>query len=429
VRRLDQQQHVALGFGELMGGEFLSGFAGIEREAAGVDERCFALELSDQGVRDVGRRVVGLAHAGGLRVAYNRRVRASHRLLGLAVVTAFVLLPVADARACGWDWETYHAEAKSLPCVHDALLGYWPKHTDAYHETRIAAADYGLRWVPGWTEGLDAKGISLLKLGRLEQAEVIMRRRHAIAPDAYPSHANLGTLYTFTGKLDAALLHIDVAMAREPNAHFGREKYHRALVVFLQRVTADPSVAQRENFLGLELSTQQRLHGSAAVFSSLGLEEQAFDALVSMLTVYGADGLPEIYLMLGELLAARGHLRLAYTAYRRARELGHVRNDELGRWVRQLDEQLEAENRKPDNDGRNSYKGIGNTYVSTSRKAEAFQAEWAQWEHEQLAKGLEIWTQAGLDEVYARMQQERRRCDMPGIIDDTRAPLAEEDAP
>jgi tetratricopeptide (TPR) repeat protein len=351
-------------------------------------------------------------------------MRASHRLLALGLTLAAAALPISDARACGWDWETYHAEAKSLPCVHDALLGYWPKHTQAYHETRIAAADYGLRWVPGWTEGLDAKGISLLHLGRLEQAEAIMRRRHAIAPDAYPSHANLGTLYTFTGKFDAALEHIDVAMAREPNAHFGREKYHRALVVFLARVAADPSVAQREDFLGVQPSEQQRLHGSKSVFASLGLEEQAFDALVSMLTVYGADGLAEIYLTLGELLAVRGHPRLAYTAYRRARELGHARKDELRRWVRQIDDQLESENRKRDHDGRNSYRGIGHKYAGMLGKAELFQAEWAQWEHEQLGKGLAVWTQAGLDEVYAHMHAKRRRCDMPRIIDDTRAPLA-----
>jgi tetratricopeptide (TPR) repeat protein len=352
-------------------------------------------------------------------------MRPSHRILALGLTVAVAIsLPMPAARACGWDWETYHAEAKSLPCVHDALLGYWPKHTEAYHETRIAAADYGLRWVPGWTEGLDAKGISLLHLRRFEQAEATMLERHAIAPDAYPSHANLGTLYTFTGNFDAALEHIDVAMAREPNAHFGREAYHRALVVFLQRVAADPSVAQRENFLGVSPSEQQRLAGSKAVFTSLGLDEQAFDALVSMLTVYGADGLAEIYLTLGELLAVRGHPRLAYTAYRRARELDHVRSDELRRFVRLLDDQLEADARARSHGDRFAYKGIGNKYKTTSRKAEVFQAEWAQWEREQLGKGLAIWTQAGLDEVYARMHEQRRRCDMPRIIDDARAPLA-----
>jgi len=369
-------------------------------------------------------------------VTYNLQVHASRRLLASGLTAAVVLLPATDGRACGWDWETYHAEAKSLPCVHDALLGYWPKHTDAYHETRIAAADHGLRWVPGWTEGLDARGLSLLHLGRHEEAEAVMRRRHAIAPDAYPSHANLGTLYTFTGKFDAALEHIDVAMAREPNAHFGREKYHRALVVFLQRVAADPGIATRENFLGLQLTQEQRLHGSSAVFTSLGLEEQAFDALVSMLTVYGADGLAEVYLTLGELLAARGHLRLAYTAYRRARELGHVRGDELRRWTKQLEAAIKSQHpgnttREPSPDFermglRGSYIGIGSAYAKNLRTAKVFQKQWAQWEHEQLSKGLSAWTQAGLDAIYAHMQEKRPRCDMPRIIDDARAPLAED---
>jgi tetratricopeptide (TPR) repeat protein len=178
---------------------------------------------------------------------YTSRVLALRRLAAIGSVVAALLLPRSDAAACGWDWETYHAEAKSLPCVHDALLGFWPKHVDEYHQARIEAADHALRWLPNWTEGLDAKGLSLLHLGRLEQAEAVMKQRHAIAPDAYPSHANLGTLYTFSGEFARALEHIDASMAIEPEAHFGRETYHRALVVFLERVAADPEIARREN--------------------------------------------------------------------------------------------------------------------------------------------------------------------------------------
>lgn len=353
-------------------------------------------------------------------------MHASRRLTALGSILAVAMLSRADhAEACGWDWETYHAEAKSLPCVHDALLGYWPKHTDEYQQARIDAADQALRWLPGWTEGLDAKGLSLLRLGRLEQAEAVMKQRHAIAPAAYPSHANLGTLYTFTGDFARALEHIDAAMAIEPEAHFGREKYHRALVVYLQRVAADPELARRENFLGITLDDRQRKHGSKAQFESLGLDDDAFDALVSMLTVYGADGLAEIYLTLGELLAARGHPRLAYTAYRRARELGHPRRDELRRWMRQIDEQLKAERGAASAGERFAYRGIGERYQATLSKGEAFQAEWAKWEREQLDEGLPVWTQAGLDRIYARMHEKRRRCDAPRIIADQRAPLAD----
>ena len=344
------------------------------------------------------------------------------------------------ASACGWDWETYHAEAKSLPCVYDALLGYWPKHTAEYHQARIDAADRALRWVPGWTQGLDAKGISLMKLGRMEEAEAVMTTRLEIDDSAYPAHANLGTLHTITGDYDTALTHIDRAMAIEPEAHFGREKYHRSLVVFLQRVKADPAVATTDNFLGISMTKSQRIRGSKGTFTGLGLDDDAFDALVSMLTVYGADEVAEVYLALGELLAARGHRRLAYTAYRRARALGHPRNKELRRWTRALDQAIEKGYRGSDGSGasvetsmpasvrarlrHDPYRGIGHRFASRRRNAKGFQTRWANWEREAVADGLAIWTQAGLDTIYARMHDERPRCNAPHIIADAATPEA-----
>lgn len=340
------------------------------------------------------------------------------------------------AEACGWDYETYHAEAKSLPCVFDALLGYWPKHTDAYHEKRIEAFDQALAWMPDWTEGLDAKGISLLKLGDLEQAEVVMSRRLSVAPDAYPSHANLGTLYTFTGAFDKALVHIDRALALEPEAHFGREGYHRALVVFLQRIEADPDIAKQETFVGVAPTARQREQGSKRLYEKLGLKDDAIDALVAMLTVYGADELAEVYFALGELLAVRGHKRLAYTAYRRAKELGHPRRGTAKRAMDRLDGALQAQYydgapRPPRRDtGRPSfrYKGIGRKYASERGSAKVFQREYAAWETAKLADGLPVWTAAGLDEIYAHMHAERRRCKAPRIIDDPLAPLSGQDS-
>ena len=66
-----------------------------------------------------------------------------------------------------------------------------------------------------------------MKLGELEPARAVMLRRAEAEPDGYGTHANLGTLLTFTGEYAAALPHIDRAMAIEPKAHFGRERYHR----------------------------------------------------------------------------------------------------------------------------------------------------------------------------------------------------------
>src|SRR5690606_3996092 len=193
------------------------------------------------------------------------RLRARTAVSAIGGFACVFCLRPAPADACGWDYETYQAEAKSLPCVYDALLGFWPAHDPSYHQQRIAAFDYAAAWYPDWTPGLDARGISYMKLGQLDAARVPMTARLELTPDAYPAHANLGTLFTFAAQFEEALLHIDRAMKIEPEAHFGREKYHRSLVVFLQRVAADPELAKRENFLGFELTKQQRLHGSQSI--------------------------------------------------------------------------------------------------------------------------------------------------------------------
>ncbi len=353
------------------------------------------------------------------------------------VVAGALALQPAPAQACGWDYETYHAEAKSMPCVFDALLGYWPEHTNAYHERRIEAFDIGLAWMPDWTDGLDAKGISLLKLGRLPAAEAVMKHRYEVAPQAYASHANLGTLYTFTGAYDDAIVHIDKAMAIEPEAHFGREQYHRDLVDYLRRGKADPKVFETETFVGITPTPNQRVGGSKALYARLGLKDDAVDALVAMLTVYGADELAEVYFALGELLAVRGHKRLAYTAYRRAEELGHPRKGTAKRAMEDLHEALRKEFYKGSPTGgvrrhgpmaEDIYRGIGRKYGNERNGAKQLQKAYATWEQAQLRKGLPVWTQAGLDEIYAHMHAQRRRCQAPRIIDDPLAPMAA-DAP
>ncbi|MEZ4447948.1 MAG: hypothetical protein R3B09_00625 [Nannocystaceae bacterium] len=339
-----------------------------------------------------------------------RSAAALLRLLGVAVA-ALLVAPSQPAAACGWDWETYEAEATSLPCVFDALVGFWPKHSDTYHQRRIAAVDHALAWMPGWTEGLDARGISLLKLGRLEEARATMEHGRAAAPEAYASHANLGTLFTFTGDYAAALEHIDAAMKIEPKAHFGREKYHRALVVFLERVAADPEIAKRENFLGLKLDDEERRAGSPERYRQAGLEDDAIDALVAMITVYGADQVAEIYLALGDLLALRGHPRLAYTAYRRAKELGHPRKRELARWMTDLNVAIMQARGRPT-------RGMGALYARTLKEARAAQATYQKWEEGTIAEGLALWTAAGVDTIYAKIHETRRRCVAPHVIGD-----------
>lgn len=347
-------------------------------------------------------------------------------------------------QACPWDTETYTAEAKSLPCVLDAVLGTYPKHSQAFYLARIRAADAVLNWVPGHMDSLDMKGVALLKLKRFSEAEAVMLRRAQLAPAAYASHANLGTLYTFTSQWTKALEAIDKALQIEPKAHFGREKYHRQLVVFLRDLQVDPTLAERENFLRIAVDSKDRLVGSQEAFNRAGVKDDAFDALVAMIAVYGADGLSHVYFALGEILALRGHRRLAWTAYQRAIELKHPRSKEIATWQKAFHDQLYAQYKgdiggwikaadgfdelpsgsnhgnEPSGDVYQGMsiayqliaKGGDPAYTQYKNRADAF----TRWEEKQIANGLPVWRQEGLDKVYQHANEVRRRCKSPGVI-------------
>ncbi len=356
----------------------------------------------------------------------------------LLCVTVTAALAGRAAHACGWDSESYYAEAHSLPCVYDAIFGHYPKHTAEYHETRIAAADAALAWAPFDVAALDDKAIALLKLGRLEESRAVMLKLEEADPEGYGTHANLGTLQTFTGAYEQALVHIDRAMAIEPQAHFGRERYHRQLVVFLAAGQKDPAQLARGNFLGLELSEAQRFGGSPAAFAAAGQDPAAFDALVSMIAVYGADHMSHLYFALGDLLALHGDLRLAWSAYKRASELDHPRRTEIKRWLPRLQTAVAVQPghvrrvplgardsvpADPDNPESHSiykeggYLGVDSVYLTGRALAAQFVEAYQDWERRQLRHGLPVWRAAGMQAVYARQNISRKRCRSPGVIE------------
>lgn len=331
-------------------------------------------------------------------------------MLAAAAAATVVMAPQPNADACGWDYETYHAEAKKLPCVTDTLLGYTTPHTREYHQARVAAMDLALEVAPTWLDGLDTKGLSLMYLGELEQAEATLQRRHQLAPDAYAGHANLGTLYTFMGRFDEAQKHIEAAMKIEPDAHFGREGVHLALVKHLAAKAKDPAQGEK-NFLGLELTQRDRTKGSPAKLEAAGFSDRDIDALVAMLTVYGAADHPDILFALGDLLALKGMKRLAWTAYRRARSAKHPATRTLYLAMKALDAALEKEWRAENPRAREgSYGSLGMTYGNRAKKGDRFRDKYQAWEREQLDAGLEVWTEAGITQLYRGIDEMRPRC-------------------
>lgn len=332
------------------------------------------------------------------------------------------------AYACGWDWETFAAEAARLPCVSDLVIGAFATHTPEYYETTVQATDLALAWAPYYAEALDAKGMALVHLGRHADAEPVLRARALAAPDAYASHANLGTLFTFNGQYGPAIEHVDKALALEPKAHFGREKYHRALLVFIQNKPANPTT----DFLGLSLSDEQRYHGSVQAFERAGLNVDVFDALASMIAVYGAESFADLYYALGDVLALRGEIKLAWAAYRRATELKHPSTPEIERYmgelVRIVDSAARKRARQRDQERElnlpGARRGLDAYYRAASAQAAGRRSDYHQWERIQLKRGLRPWVNEHIERSYRRMDQLKERCKTPGLIQGQAAPNA-----
>jgi len=326
---------------------------------------------------------------------------------GLALLGVAALMLSADqARACGWDTETVFAESTTLPCVYSVVFGRYAKHTPEYLRARIAAADAALAWSPTAVDALDMKAIAQLRLGELEPAKKTMLARAAIEPEAYATHANLGTLLTFTGEFEASLKHIDAATKLEPEAHFGREKWHRALVVYLRDLQKDPSLAHR-SFVGPAPTEAELLSGTKATFKG---DPRVFDALVSMIAVYGADGLSHVHYALGEQLALHGDRPMAFAAFRRAVELGHPAKKDL--------EALLAKMKK-------TYWTAEHDYGWEQDMAGRMSKDYAYWEKTQVAQGLPVWRDEGVKAVFDKQHWYSARCLAPEIIRDQRAPAGE----
>jgi len=264
------------------------------------------------------------------------------------------------------------------------------------------------------------KAVALIRLRRLDDARGVLDDRARIDPDGYATHANLGTLFTFTGDLDRALVEVDRALAIDPRAHFGRERYHRQLVVWLRELGRDRDAALAHDFLGLALTDEQRFSGNERAFADARQDPQAFDALIAMIAVYGADDVPHVHYALGDLLALRGLRRLAWAAYANAVRHRHPRAREIRRWQDRLAAAIRAEQPHPGIEGEDNYQGVDILFQRERMEARRLRS-YATWERAAVRRGLPVWSAAGLDAVYAEQRRVRPRC--PVVVAGELAPV------
>src|SRR6478609_1222523 len=164
----------------------------------------------------------------------------------LAVSLALLGLPLSVA-ACLWDRDTPYDEAKGMPEVIAAITGRFERNPPLYYEMRLGRVADHLRSHPDDLEAYDDAGVACDRLGRgdeaiawmekkREQLEKLDASRPEVKEQRYRYHANLGTFLVHRwarhgadrariDEVKAARDEIARALAINPNAHFGREKY------------------------------------------------------------------------------------------------------------------------------------------------------------------------------------------------------------
>lgn len=157
-------------------------------------------------------------------------MKAAHASIALAAA----LLAPKRADAFIWDPDTLRMERLGHPTLARAIVDPKPPVVDT---PRLEARVRSLHAAPrdGDASWCNELGGALLRLGRPGEALAVLEPAVARHPDDYGVHANLGTAYHLLGRYVDAEKEIRADLAISPDAHFGVEKYHLALLQYLLR--------------------------------------------------------------------------------------------------------------------------------------------------------------------------------------------------
>lgn len=253
-----------------------------------------------------------------------------HRVVALAAV-----LVSAAALACLWDSDTFAEEALTKKDVGDIVQGRFGKHSRFFYEEKVAytlpllAADAGV----AAPERYDDLAVAYDKLGQLDRAIAVMFEKEQRHPGLYTTKANLGTFYAHSGDFVRATELLEAAMKQNPGAHFGREKYQVRAIGFLQALSQDPTLAERKDLLGVDVSEPEPLmfgdkgkkkqKGEKTELDRRGIDRDVFVALAGIIRFGSGEKSAHLWFSLGVALALDGDRHLALRAFWRADELGH----------------------------------------------------------------------------------------------------------
>jgi tetratricopeptide (TPR) repeat protein len=174
--------------------------------------------------------------------------------------------------ACIWDSDTRSMEEKAFPDALALITGGFLRHSPEFYEWRIEQRLAEIEKSPDKMELYDDLAVAYEKTGQTAKAIEVMEGMESRDPDRYETLANLGTFYIHNGELERGLEYIDKAIAINPDAHFGRERYQKYVVEYVLS-------KQVEGELTLPLDGESRREGygdavgfTQFLFSQLSIE-------------------------------------------------------------------------------------------------------------------------------------------------------------
>lgn len=152
-------------------------------------------------------------------------------------IRAFILLAAGTlafstvtVTACLWDKDTLAAESARFPGISKLITGAFPRHSQEFYEWRRKTCEQQLAQNPALWDLYNDLAVAQHKLRDHKGAIATMQAKEKLRPGVYETYSNLGTFYIYTGEPEEAIKWISKALAINPNAHFGREKYQKWLV-------------------------------------------------------------------------------------------------------------------------------------------------------------------------------------------------------
>jgi hypothetical protein len=147
---------------------------------------------------------------------------------------SLICLCACTSPACVWDADTLVREKLRSHDLAKTILGDVPPlENSAGLQARIQTLETNRdESNPDWWNNLAG---AYIRLGQSAAAVKLLAPIASKFPDNYGIHANLGTAYHLLGRYAEAEKEIARDLEINPDAHFGLEKYHLALLQYLMR--------------------------------------------------------------------------------------------------------------------------------------------------------------------------------------------------